>query len=91
MAEGKLSVAPDEIATAAFNLQLALMAQLGVAGALTEEQLNFVAASAASMCRRQGEENAAKLIETVVPTAVGVNINIEAMKQGIGIKRQPRD
>jgi hypothetical protein len=91
MTDEKLAVTPADLSVAAFNLHLATLMQLGIAGVLTADQLKFVAATAASMSRSQGNENAASLIEVSLPAAVGTNISIEAMKQGVEIKREPRD
>jgi hypothetical protein len=84
----KLRVSADDAAHAAVVFHGALIGQLVKKGVLSNDEANFVGAIAASMCRGGGNENAAALIENVMPTCKGVSIPIEAMKQGIWIDKE---
>jgi hypothetical protein len=61
---------------------MALVAELGRKGTLTPGESSNVFAMAASMCRGGGNEQAAKLIENIVPSAVGIDPVAVAKSQG---------
>ncbi len=90
MSDEKLAVSPADVALASLNLVNALIMQLSKDGVLTPDKVNFVGAVAASMCRANGSDGAGKLIENVMPSSAGLNVSIEAMKQGIEITREPK-
>ena len=73
------------LATIALNGSL--LAVLAQKQLLDAEELNFIAASAALACRAQGSEGSAALIEMMVPTSVGVDVQQAAARLGMPLDK----
>ncbi|WP_030540304.1 hypothetical protein [Sphingobium sp. DC-2] len=84
----KINVSAEDGATAAFLSVLALSQALARKGLLTGDDLNEAFATAASMCRANGSEDAARMIEVSVPSSVGIDIIALAEARGETIHRK---
>ncbi len=78
----KMIVAPENAANAALMIVMSLIQHLQKSGILNEADGTHVYGVAANMCRGSGDEIAAQLIETVVPSTAGYDA-VEALK-GMG-------
>ncbi|MET3526480.1 hypothetical protein [Phenylobacterium koreense] len=81
----KLMVTPEAASLAALMSNFALAAELTLKGVITADEGNAVFATAASMCRANGNELAARIIEVSCPTSVGVDVVERARAHGATI------
>lgn len=79
------SVADRSLASLA--LSGSLMAVLAQKNLLSGDELNFIAASAALACRAQGSEGSASLLEEMVPTSVGIDVEQAAAQLGMAMQK----
>lgn len=84
---GPTLIDPKDGATAALFAAASLAQTLAMKGILTTDELNFTFASAASMCRANGSEQAAIAIELLVPSSVGVDPVKFAAERGATINK----
>jgi hypothetical protein len=76
---------PEDVAMASIHWVAALTARPAIKGVITAAEANEIVAHAAAQCRAAGSENAAHLIETMVPTSKGVDPVEPMKKQGLSI------
>jgi hypothetical protein len=81
------SAADRDLALASTTLNGTLLAMLLHKGVLTPAEGNFVAAAAAFACRGQGHEEAAELIEAMMPTCLDVNVEQAAQEMGLDMEK----
>lgn len=84
----KITVSAEAGATAAFLSVLGLSQMLARKGVLSSDELNEAFALAASMCRANGSEDAARVIEVSVPSSVGVDVVALAQARGETVHRK---
>jgi len=84
---GKASFSAEAGSTAALFAVAGLAQVLGQKGVLNADDLNAAFASAASMCRGNGSEDAAKVIELLAPSSVGFDAVGWAKQHGAEINR----
>ena len=87
MSEKQLFAA-DAGVVAALMANISLSGELMRKGIMTTDDGIYVYAVAASMCRGNGNEDAAKLIETLCPTCQGVDVLEMAKERGATIEQK---
>ena len=83
----KLEVTAEHASAAALNLVFSLMTHLAKAGKLNNEEILFIAASAASMCETNADPKAAELIRQVIPQSRDVNVVEAAKRLGYNVEQ----
>lgn len=86
----KLDASAEEASVAALMWVAALCSRLVQKRVLDPDEANEIAATAASMAKAQGTPGAARVIEAIVPTSVGVDPVAAALDRGVTVRRQSK-